>query len=240
MKKILVTGGSGHLGNELCNYLISKSYQVYSLDKELSSSQIDGRINIQVDLSNVEKLIDSLKLIKDGIDGVINNAAFYDNVPGCHVNFEEESLDAWSSVFRVNLFAPFLIIQTLFKMGRLSKNASIVNIASIYGSVAPNPSLYVDLEMTNPASYGCSKASLIYLTKWLSARIAPIRVNCVSPGGIERGQNPIFKKRYLERTPLKRLAIEQDIVGIVAFLLEDESSYITGQNFNIDGGFSVF
>ena len=135
---------------------------------------------------------------------------------------------------------PFFLIQNLVKLAKLKKNASVVNISSIYGSVAPNPSFYTDLDMTNPASYGCSKSGLIYLTKWLAAKIAPVRVNCVSPGGIERGQNPIFVERYLGRTPLRRLASETDIVNVIEFLLDDMSLYVTGQNLNVDGGFSVF
>jgi NAD(P)-dependent dehydrogenase (short-subunit alcohol dehydrogenase family) len=95
--------------------------------------------------------------------------------------------------------------------------------------------------MTNPAAYSASKGGLLQVTRWLSTVLAPkVRVNMVSPGGIARGQNPQFVQRYNERTPLGRMATEGDIAGMVGFLLSQEAGYITGQNFLVDGGWSVW
>ena len=95
--------------------------------------------------------------------------------------------------------------------------------------------------MTNEAAYAASKGGLISLTMWLSTVLAPdIRVNAVTPGGVERGQNPKFLERYEARTPLGRMARESDIAGAIAFLLSDEASYITGQNIVVDGGWTAW
>ena len=95
--------------------------------------------------------------------------------------------------------------------------------------------------MGNPAAYSVSKGVLIQLTRWLSTTIAPdVRVNTVSPGGVFRNQPEQFVSKYEERTPLGRMATEEDFKGIIAYLASDLSKYVTGQNINIDGGWSAW
>ena len=94
--------------------------------------------------------------------------------------------------------------------------------------------------MANPAAYGVSKAGLVQLTKYLATSLAPnVRANAISLGGVERGQPKIFKKRYINKTPLRRMATEEDLIGAVAFLASDMSSYVTGQTLTVDGGLST-
>ena len=119
-------------------------------------------------------------------------------------------------------------------------NPSIVNISSIYGTYAPDYSIYKDTKINNPAAYSVSKAGLTYLSKWLASSLAPkIRINSISPGGIFRNQDKKFVKKYIEKTLLKRMATEDDIAGCVAFLLSSLSSYITGQDIIVDGGWGI-
>ena len=95
--------------------------------------------------------------------------------------------------------------------------------------------------MANPAAYGASKGGLIQLTRWLSTTLAPsIRVNAISPGGVFRNQPDLFVKRYETRTPLARMATENDFRGIIAYLASDMSSYVTGQVISVDGGWGVW
>ena len=95
--------------------------------------------------------------------------------------------------------------------------------------------------MGNPAAYAATKGGLLQLTRYLATVLAPkIRVNAVSPGGIERGQPSAFQERYVARTPLGRMAREEDFKGIIAFLASDASAYVTGQNFAVDGGWTVW
>ena len=132
-------------------------------------------------------------------------------------------------------------MQGLTPLLRKSKGANIINIGSTYGTWAPDHSLYEGTSMGNPAAYASSKAGLIQLTKWLSTTLASsIRVNAISPGGVLRSQPQIFVKKYKARTPLKRMAKEDDFRGAIAYLASDLSSYVTGQNLAVDGGWGVW
>ena len=120
---------------------------------------------------------------------------------------------------------------------RISGNGSIINIGSIYGVVAPDYSLYAGTNMGNPAAYAASKGGLIQLTKWLSTTLAKeIRVNSISPGGIFRDQPKEFVSKYEIKTPLGRMATEEDFKGIIAYLSSDLSAYVTGQTLHVCGG----
>ena len=95
--------------------------------------------------------------------------------------------------------------------------------------------------MANPAAYAASKGGLVQLTRWLSTSLAPcIRVNTISPGGVFRNQPESFVKKYESRTPLRRMATEDDLKGIVAYLASDLSLYTTGQNIVVDGGWTAW
>jgi NAD(P)-dependent dehydrogenase (short-subunit alcohol dehydrogenase family) len=126
-------------------------------------------------------------------------------------------------------------------MLKISQGASIINIASIYGMFGPDWRLYKGTELSNPAAYSASKGGLIQFTRWLATSIAPyVRVNSISPGGIFRNQPKAFVRRYEARTPLARMATEDDFRGVVAFLASDMSKYVTGQNLVVDGGWGVW
>ena len=141
----------------------------------------------------------------------------------------------------MNLTAVFSLCQGLAPMLRVSDGASIINIASIYGELGPDWSLYEGTNMSNPAAYGASKGGLLQFTRWLSTTIAPhVRVNAISPGGIFRNQPEKFVSRYETKTPLARMATEDDFRGVVAYLSSDLSKYMTGQSLSVDGGWGVW
>ena len=175
------------------------------------------------------------------LDYLVNCAAFYDDTPGWGVPFEEETYEAWMKVLQVNTLAPFFLAQSLFPMLKESDSAAIVNVSSIYGLLGPDHGIYEGTDMTNPAAYGVSKGGLQQVTKWLSTVLSPnIRVNTVTPGGVERGQNPTFKERYEKRTPLGRMAVEEDVADAIWFLLSSKSKYVTGHNLVVDGGWTAW
>jgi len=124
---------------------------------------------------------------------------------------------------------------------QLGEGGNIINIASIYGELGPDWNLYKDTNMGNPAAYSASKGGLVQLTRWLATTLAPnIRVNSISPGGVFRNQPKVFVERYSVKTPLERMATEEDFIGVVAFLASDMSQYLTGQNIIVDGGWSTW
>ena len=141
------------------------------------------------------------------------------------------------SSLEINLICAFHLSQGLHRNLKNSGKGSIINIASIYGLYSPNFSIYKGTKLGNSSAYASAKAGLIQLTKWLSSSLAPqIRVNSISPGGILRGQPKKFVNAYKKMTLLGRMAKEEDLMGIIAYLASDASKYVTGQNIIVDGG----
>jgi NAD(P)-dependent dehydrogenase (short-subunit alcohol dehydrogenase family) len=254
-RRALVTGAVGGIGQEIALtiaelggdlLLVDIPNSNYELIKEKISSKYT--INIKCIDCNLEDeksrqaLINQINNDKKNLNIIINNAAFVgeSNLQGWVTDFENQSVETWKRALEVNLTSVFHLSQGLAKKLKTSGHASIINMASIYGVSGPDYSLYKGTEMGNPAAYSASKGGLIQLTKWLSTTIAPdIRVNAISPGGVFRHQPELFVKRYQQKTPLARMAIEEDFKGIIAYLASDLSSYVTGQNIIVDGGWSV-
>jgi|LakMenE18May11ns_1017448.scaffolds.fasta_scaffold9709296_1 NAD(P)-dependent dehydrogenase (short-subunit alcohol dehydrogenase family) len=252
----LITGAAGNLGREICKALSGLGVDLILVDHQDSNlSELENYINestkVKVykhycDLENESsrsELIANILLNHKKLNILINNAAFVgsSDLDGWLEKLAKQSLNSWRRAIEVNLTAPFHISQKLEPLLNKTDGASIINIGSIYGIYAPDFNLYKDTDMGNPAAYGVSKAGLNYLTKWLSTSMAPnIRVNSINPGGILRNQDKKFIKRYIEKTPLKRMATERDLTGMVAYLSSDMSSYVTGQIFEIDGGWGVW
>ncbi|MBT4732767.1 SDR family oxidoreductase [Candidatus Woesearchaeota archaeon] len=252
----LVTGATGGLGKHMAETLAELGSDLILVDrpksdystliealKQYKASSIEC---IECDLESFEQRVDLIQQInkkKLSVDVLINNAAFGGtiNLEGWVVPFEEQTVDTWRRAIEVNLTAAFDLSKALLPKLKKSGNSSIINVASIYGVTGPVHSMYEDTEMGNPAAYSASKGGLIQFTRWLATTIAPeVRVNAISPGGIYRNQPESFVNRYNERTPLGRMAAEEDLKGIIAYLASDMSKYVTGQNINIDGGWTVW
>ncbi|MBT6733840.1 MAG: SDR family oxidoreductase [Gammaproteobacteria bacterium] len=254
-KTSIITGGAGHLGMciadklSLCgSNLILIDLDEKSLNKAKKKLEKKNRIKVRtfpLDLTNKKERIDCIKLIKKEykvIDIMVNSIGMVgtDNMKGWNESFENQCYDAWNKAIDTNLTSIFFLIQGIYKIMKKSKNASIINVSSIYGVNAPDWDLYKGTAINNPAAYSVSKAGLIYMTKWLASTLAPnIRVNAVSPGGIERSQEKYFIKKYNKKTLLNRMATESDVSEPVLFLASNMSSYITGQNLIIDGGWTI-
>ena len=121
------------------------------------------------------------------------------------------------------------------------KNGRIINISSIYGAVGPVPRLYEGTSMVNEAHYAVAKGGVIQLTRYLATTMAPtVRVNCIAPGGLQASQPKKFINKYIESTPMCRMAEPEDMKGAMAFLASDLSAYVTGQILFVDGGWTVW
>jgi NAD(P)-dependent dehydrogenase (short-subunit alcohol dehydrogenase family) len=254
-RRALITGAAGGLGKVFAETLASLGADLILVDltdtqlKEFSAElEIQWSVNVQTIECDLEvqdqrnQLITEVLASGQELGILVNNAALVgsSDLVGWAVPFEEQSIDTWRRAIEVNLTAVFDLCQGLTPVLKASKNASIINIASIYGLNAPDWSLYEGTSLGNPAAYGVSKGGLIQLTRWLSTTLAPnVRVNAISPGGIFRNQPDEFVKRYSSRTPLKRMATEGDFRGAIAFLATDMSQYVTGQIISVDGGWGV-
>ena len=252
----IVTGGCGHLGRTMAHTLAEAGANVVIVDikedaiqsfcTELETTWNIKTLGLAVDLENEEqrRAVAGKVIEKFGcLDILINNAAFVgtSNLTGWGVTFDKQETGTWRRALEVNLTAVFDLIQTAAPYLKASGHGSIINVASIYGIVGPDPRLYEGLNMFNPAAYAASKGGVVQFTKWCSTVLAPeVRVNAITPGGIFRGHQDPFLSRYESRTPLKRMAHEEDFIGATIFLASDLSQYITGQNIVVDGGFSVW
>jgi NAD(P)-dependent dehydrogenase (short-subunit alcohol dehydrogenase family) len=252
----LITGAAGNLGTimsetiaELGGDLILIDLNESSLVSLSTKIKLNYNVNVKyyvVDLENKSqrrKLITAINCSKKNLNIIINNAAFVgsDSLPGWSTIFENQSTETWKRAFEVNLTSIFELCRDLNNKLKNQAGSSIINIGSIYGMLGPNWDLYAGTDMGNPAAYSASKGGLIQLTRWMATTLGPnIRVNSISPGGIYRDQEKNFIKEYLKRTPLKRMATENDFRGVIAFLAGDMSSYLTGQNIVVDGGWSAW
>ena len=188
-------------------------------------------------------MINDLTGQDEHLDILINNAAFVgtSDLKGWVTDFENQSVETWQRALEVNLTAAFDLSKGLAPKLKQNGHGSIINIASIYGLNGPDYSLYEGTDMGNPAAYAASKGGLLQLTRWLSTTLAPdVRVNSISPGGVFRNQPEEFVKRYKARTPLGRMASEEDIKGAMVYLASDLSMYMTGQNLVVDGGWTAW
>ncbi len=252
----LVTGGAGYIGTAFCEALAESGANIAVLDmkeervqqaaSEIASNYSVKTCGIAVDLSNEKAVVDTPKQAVEelgSLDIVVNCAAFVgtSGLKGWVTPFEEQSIDTWRAALEVNLTAAFALIQAATPYLRDSGHGSVINIGSTYGVVGPNMSLYEGTSMGNPAAYAASKGGLTQLTRWLSTNLAPdIRVNCISPGGIARGQHEDFIERYEKLTPLKRMGTEEDMKGALLYFASDLSAYVTGQNLLVDGGWTAW
>ena len=254
-RRVLITGGAGHLGRVMAETLAELGSSIVLLDVPGSNfSDIEAYIkkhwnvncsSITCDLESESCRNNAIQKLKSdgiGLNCLINNAAFAGStvLDGWLTSFEGQTLDTWRRAMEVNLTAAFHLSQAFTPLLKVAEGANIINITSIYGEFGPDWRLYEGTSMGNPAAYGVSKGGLVQLTRWLSTTIAPqVRVNAISPGGIYRNQPKSFVDRYTAKTPLARMATEDDFRGVVAFLASSMSNYVTGQIFNVNGGWNI-
>lgn len=252
----VVTGGAGFIGTAMCEALAEMGARIVVMDMRAEAcEEAAARLHdtfggdhfgVATDLGDEAALraaIDTITARSESVDILVNNAAFVgtSGLTGWAVPFADQSTETWRKAMEVNLTAPFALAQALAPALARSKGGSIINVSSIYGLVGPDWRLYEGTAMGNPAAYAASKGGLIQLTRWLSTTLAPsVRVNALVPGGVERGQNNEFQARYLERTPMARMATEEDFMGAIAYLASDLSAYVTGQVLPVDGGWTAW
>ena len=253
---VLITGGSGNLGSVLTRAFLDVGSFVATTDVEGPTAIADSHdqevdlgerhVHYTVDLLDLAAVADLPSQVVSTfgrLDVIVCGAALVGTSAsdGWAVPFDQQDESMWADALTINLTANFALVKGAARALAENDGGSVVFIGSIYSTQAPQPLLYEGLQIDNPAGYAVSKAGLAQLARWLSTVMAPgVRVNSVSPGGILRSQDPEFVRRFEERTPLARMASEEDVVGPVLFLASDLASYITGHNLVVDGGFSVW
>lgn len=261
-RNAIVTGAVGILGRRFCTGLaeFGANVAVVDLDAKVAQAFADEltatyrvkAVGLGCDITSPE---DVARMTREAVDAFGEIHVLHNNVGGKTPNldryfasFEDYSLEEWRRVMAVNIDGVFLVDQAVGgQMVKQGKGGSIIHTASIYGVLAPDQriyegSQYLGRAINSPAVYSASKAAVVGLTKYLATYWADkgIRVNCITPGGVESGQNDTFKSRYGARVPLGRMAYGEEMVNALVWLASDASSYVTGQNIMVDGGLSAW
>ncbi len=257
-KTVLVTGGAGILGQHFCQGFAAAGARVCVLDMSADASRAAaeeiglGAFGLGCDITDrasVKAAMADILAITGRVDVLVNNAASKSrDVRAFFAPFEEYDLDIWRDVMSVNVDGMFLMSQAVSKqLLAQGQGGSVINLASIYGLVGPDPRIYDGSDylggpINTPAVYSASKAAVVGFTKWLATHWGRhnIRANCLVPGGVSSGQNGVFKQKYAERVPMDRMAEADEIVGPAVFLASDMASYITGQVLAADGGWTAW
>jgi NAD(P)-dependent dehydrogenase (short-subunit alcohol dehydrogenase family) len=196
---------------------------------------------LKCDVTCVDSLNDAIHLVfkkYPTIDGLVNNA--YPRTIDWGDKFEDIKFESWKQNVDWQLNSYFYLTQQIAIKMAVQNSGSIVNIASIYGIVGADFTIYEGTSMTMPAAYSAIKGALINFTRYVASYFGPkqVRINAVSPGGIFDNQNEVFVNNYCKKVPMRRLGSPEDIAPAVAFLLSHDSKYITGQNIIVDGGWT--
>lgn len=239
-KVILVTGGSGLIGKEIVADIRRKGGIALNADIHVSTDWEKGTLYTDIsEEKSVEETVTAVYEKYGCIDGLVNSA--YPRTQDWGAFFEDIKYDSWRKNVDMQLNSCFLFCQQVLKYMSVQKSGSIVNIASIYGVVGNDFTLYEEYGGTSPAAYSAIKGGIINFTRYLASYYGKrqIRVNCVSPGGIFDNQHPSFVARYNAKVPMGRMGNPEDIAPAVSFMLSDEARYVTGQNLVVDGGWTA-
>jgi NAD(P)-dependent dehydrogenase (short-subunit alcohol dehydrogenase family) len=259
-KVILISGATGLIGNNLIKEYLNHEAEVYGID--IDRKKINFQLNefkkkfprskislLKCDITKeneVKKIIKHILNKSKKIDTLINNAATKTKkLKNFFKSFQDFNLSDWKKIMDVNVNGAFLLSREVSKAMIRKKSGNIISIASIQGVVGNDKSLYKSskfqgIPMSSPAVYSTSKSALIGLTRYLATYLGEfnIRSNSISPGGIKGAQNKKFIQNYSKKVPLKRMGEVDEIVQCVLFLSSNKSSYISGQNIIVDGGYT--
>jgi NAD(P)-dependent dehydrogenase (short-subunit alcohol dehydrogenase family) len=246
----VVSGASGRLGPHWVRAVVDAGASVLALDLEAQEPWAGpGRVVVgQADVTNRASLESALAFCESelGAPTILVNNAGIDAPPGSGsgaTRIEEVDADDFRRTLEVNLVGAFLAAQVFGPAIAEAGGGSIVNIGSLYASIAPEPAFYDHLEppFLKPPAYGASKAGLVQLSRTLARAWGDrgVRVNTLSPGGILGDQDELFKDKFSARVPLGRLGRAEELGGALVFLASDASSYVTGIELRIDGGFTA-
>jgi NAD(P)-dependent dehydrogenase (short-subunit alcohol dehydrogenase family)/predicted dehydrogenase len=261
----VLTGGAGLLGRQYARTLLIAGARVLlaDLDADIAEREAAAAVadvggeamGLGVDVTQPERvtaLMDATLSTWGRLDILINNAAIDPKVDGqanhaLSNTFEDFPLALWQSSLDVNLTGTFLCAQAAGRAMVRAGHGVIVNVSSTYGLVSPDQRLYQrdgegEQQQFKPASYAVTKAGVAHLTRYLAAYWGPcgIRVNTLTPHGVFNGHDEQFVRRYNIRTPLGRMARIDEMNGPLLFLVSDASSYMTGANLVVDGGWTVW
>lgn len=248
-----IVGGAGRIGKALARALAAVGAKVAIVDLDQNAAEAlaaelrqSGQRGIAVggDATREDQLTEAVETITRelGPPAMLVNAAQFRGTGFYSSSAEDYPRAAWEKVLETNLTAVQLACQTFGRAMIAHGGGRIVNLASTYGVVSPDPRIYGASGVNSPVSYAAAKAGVIQLTRYLAIhwREQNIRVNCLVPGGVYDSQSDDFVANYCTRTPLGRMASAEDYQGAVIFMLSSASAYMTGAVVTVDGGWTAW
>ncbi len=251
-KVIVVTGGAGLLGRQFCSAIAGHGGLVVVADRDLAAAgQVADDICARhpglavaeaLDITSKDSVTDLIARLQQRhghVDAVVNNA--YPRNRNYGRRFEDVQYEDFCENVGLHLGGYFLVSQQFALFFQQQGWGNIVNMSSIYGSIAPRFDVYEGTAMTMPVEYAGIKAAVVHLTLYLAQYFKRdgIRANCLSPGGIFDNQAESFVQKYNSKAGKKGMLDAADMVGALVFLLSDASKHMTGQNLIVDDGFSL-
>ncbi len=250
-KVCLITGGAGFLGKKYCEFFLKKNYIVLCVDNNKKNLKFIKSLNYrdlfvyECDITNEKKVQKFFKIIKKSffVDVLINNAAI-DAIPfKKKVSQKFPTSKMWDEEINVSLKGSFLMIKFFGEEMYRKKKGSIINIGSDLSVIAPNQKIYKSSykNYIKPVTYSVIKHGMVGLTKYFASLYGEnnVRVNMISPGPIKNNQSKKLQNELNKIIPMERLGHPKEILGLLYFLSNSDSSYITGQNILIDGGRTI-
>lgn len=252
-KTAIVTGGAGHLGTAFSEALAEAGANVViasknkkkcmELAERLRNEYDIAAVGMEIDVSSlnsITKCWEEVYLKTESIDILVNNATY-----GASGSIEMLSEDDWAKGIDGTINNVFRCTKAVIPYMKQQKSGAIINISSMYGNVSPDPRIYGDSGFDSPPNYGAGKSAIVQFTKYCACHLADygIRVNCISPGPFpnpEVQKEKWFIKNLNNKNPLGRIGQPSDLKGIAILLASDASSYMTGQNIFVDGGWTVW
>jgi len=253
-KVVVVTGGAGRIGSAVCETVLKQDGSVVIADvnvqlaldlKEQLTQKGYSKERIRaigLDITSKTSLMEAITTIDayfGQIDVLVNNA--YPRNLNYGKSFFDVEYEDFCDNTSMNLGGYFLTSQKFAEYFKAQGFGNIINVASIYGVVAPRFEIYDQTQMTMPVEYAAIKAGILQLTKYMAKLFygSSIRVNAISPGGILDQQPQVFLDHYQEHCASKGMLETADVIGTFMFLMSDHSKYINGQNLVVDDGFTL-
>jgi NAD(P)-dependent dehydrogenase (short-subunit alcohol dehydrogenase family) len=238
-KIVVVVGGNGLLGKEFIKQIAASGGFAINADIHVETDLEKGTFQCNITEENSIKDLIAAVLKKHGrIDGWVNTA--YPRTKDWGQGIDDIDFESWRQNVDLHMNSYFISSKLAVDAMLPNKKGSIINISSIYGVVGPDFTVYEGTTMTSSVIYAAIKGGIINFTRFMASYYGKsnIRVNTISPGGIFDHQNPIFVDNFNKKVPMKRMGTAEDIAPAVVYLLSDFSSYLTGQNLIIDGGWT--
>lgn len=252
-KVVVITGGAGYLGSVMTDGFVEYGAKVYIASRNIERNKAYAAqlmekyqtdvASVQMDTTDGKSVKDAIAMIiqkEEKIDVLVNNS--HSGKTGeLLTGFEEDWIDSFNGSIHSTYRVTKEVLQHMIKR----QQGSIINIASMYGIVSPNPEIYGDSMQNNPPQYGAAKAGIIQFTKYLAGHFGQqgIRTNCIAPGpfpNMDTQNNTEFIKRLSSKNPMNRIGQPEELKGTAILLASNASSYINGQTIQVDGGWTIW